>query len=60
MWPDVKASYDEQMDCRYGAARLWVDDIIDPARTRDVLLTALEATALNPQVEKFNPGVIQT
>ena len=57
---NIKQTYDEQTDCRYAAARLWVDAIIDPAKTRDVLQTALEATALNPVVEKFNPGVIQT
>jgi 3-methylcrotonyl-CoA carboxylase beta subunit len=56
----IKAAYDEQTDCRYAAARLWVDAIIDPAKTRDVLLTALLAAALNPEVAKFNPGVIQT
>jgi 3-methylcrotonyl-CoA carboxylase beta subunit len=56
----IQASYEEQTDCRYAAARLWVDAIIDPAQTRDVLLTALQATALNPEVAKFNPGVIQT
>jgi 3-methylcrotonyl-CoA carboxylase beta subunit len=56
----IKASYDEQTDCRYAAARLWVDAIIDPAKTREVLITALKAVALNPEVEKFNPGVIQT
>ena len=26
----MKATYDEQMDPRYGAARLWIDKIIDP------------------------------
>jgi 3-methylcrotonyl-CoA carboxylase beta subunit len=60
VFASIKASYDEQTDCRYAAARLWVDAIIDPAKTRDVLLTALQAAALNPQVAKFNPGVIQT
>jgi 3-methylcrotonyl-CoA carboxylase beta subunit len=60
VFASIKASYDEQTDCRYAAARLWVDAIIDPAKTRDVLLTALHAAALNPEVEKFNPGVIQT
>jgi 3-methylcrotonyl-CoA carboxylase beta subunit len=60
VFASIKASYDEQTDCRYAAARLWVDAIIDPAKTRDVLMTALEAAALNPEVEKFNPGVIQT
>jgi 3-methylcrotonyl-CoA carboxylase beta subunit len=60
VFESIKASYDEQTDCRYAAARLWVDGIIDPARTREVLITALKAVALNPEVEKFNPGVIQT
>ena len=53
-------SYDAQADPRYGAARLWIDAIIDPARTREVLIAALEACALNPEVPRFNPGVLQT
>jgi 3-methylcrotonyl-CoA carboxylase beta subunit len=60
VFESIKASYDEQTDCRYAAARLWVDAIIDPAKTREVLMTALRAVALNPEVAKFNPGVIQT
>jgi 3-methylcrotonyl-CoA carboxylase beta subunit len=56
----IKKTYDEQSDCRYAAARLWVDAIIDPARTREALLLALEAASLNPDVAKFNPGVLQT
>ncbi len=56
----IKATYEAQTDCRYAAARLWVDAIIDPAQTRDALLTALEAVALNPDVPKFNPGILQT
>ena len=57
---EIKATYDAQADPRYGAARLWIDAIIDPARTRDVLITALEACALNLEVPRFNPGVLQT
>jgi 3-methylcrotonyl-CoA carboxylase beta subunit len=60
VFASIKASYDEQTDGRYAAARLWVDAIIDPAKTREVLFTALQAVALNPVVEKFNPGIIQT
>ncbi|HEX5234537.1 MAG TPA: acyl-CoA carboxylase subunit beta [Silvibacterium sp.] len=56
----IKATYEEQTDCRYAAARLWVDAIIDPAKTREALLTALEACALNPEVAKFNVGILQT
>src|SRR5271155_5566263 len=60
VFASIQASYDEQTDGRYAAARLWVDAIIDPAKTREVLFTALQAVALNPEVAKFNPGVIQT
>jgi acetyl-CoA carboxylase carboxyltransferase component len=37
-----------------------VDAIIDPAETRDALLMALEAASLNPEVPRFNPGILQT
>jgi 3-methylcrotonyl-CoA carboxylase beta subunit len=60
LFDEVKATYDEQMDPRYGAARLWVDKIIDPVETRNAITEALEAAALNPDVPKFNVGVIQT
>jgi 3-methylcrotonyl-CoA carboxylase beta subunit len=60
LYDEIKNTYDAQADPRYGAARLWIDAIIDPAKTRDVLITALEACALNPDVPKFNPGVLQT
>ena len=57
---EIRASYDAQADPRYGAARLWIDAIIDPARTREVLIGALNACALNPEVGRYNPGVLQT
>ena len=60
LFESVKATYDEQTDPRYGAARLWIDAIIDPLQTRDVLITALEAASLNPDVPKFNVGILQT
>jgi acetyl-CoA carboxylase carboxyltransferase component len=57
---EIRADYDRQADPRYGAARLWIDAIIDPAKTRDVLIAALEVCALNPDAPRFNPGVLQT
>jgi acetyl-CoA carboxylase carboxyltransferase component len=57
---EIRATYEAQADPRYGAARLWIDAIIDPAKTREVLITALEACALNPDVPRYNPGVLQT
>jgi 3-methylcrotonyl-CoA carboxylase beta subunit len=60
LFDEVKATYDEQMDPRYGAARLWIDKIIDPMETRDALITALDAASLNPELPKFSVGVLQT
>ena len=38
LYESTKRTYDEQMDPRYGAARLWIDAIIDPLETRRCLL----------------------
>jgi acetyl-CoA carboxylase carboxyltransferase component len=60
LYNEVKTTYDEQMDPRYGAARLWIDRIIDPAETREAIITALDAASLNPELPKFSVGVLQT
>jgi acetyl-CoA carboxylase carboxyltransferase component len=60
LFDEIKDTYDAQADPRYGAARLWIDAIIDPAKTREVLITAMEACALNSDVPPFNPGILQT
>jgi 3-methylcrotonyl-CoA carboxylase beta subunit len=60
LFESVKRTYDEQTDPRYGAARLWIDKIIDPIETRDAITHALEAAALNPEVAEFKVGVLQT
>jgi 3-methylcrotonyl-CoA carboxylase beta subunit len=56
----VKATYEHQTDPRYAAARLWLDAIIDPAQTRDAIIWALQAAALNPEIKEFKTGVLQT
>jgi 3-methylcrotonyl-CoA carboxylase beta subunit len=60
LYESIRATYEHQTDPRYGAARLWVDAIIDPAETRDALIWALEAASLNPEVREFKTGVFQT
>jgi acetyl-CoA carboxylase carboxyltransferase component len=55
----VEASYEEQTDVRYAAARLWVDQIVDPARTRDTLLTALAIATRFDDGRPFKTGVLQ-
>ncbi len=60
LYESIRATYDSQTDPRYAAARLWVDAIIDPAQTREALIWALTAAALNPHVAEFKTGVLQT
>jgi 3-methylcrotonyl-CoA carboxylase beta subunit len=60
LYESVKKTYDEQSDPRYGAARLWVDRILDPMETRNAIIMALEAACLNPDVPEFKVGVLQT
>ncbi|TDI18285.1 MAG: acyl-CoA carboxylase subunit beta [Acidobacteria bacterium] len=59
MLESIQATYDHQLDPRYGAARLWVDRIIQPHQTREALQLSLEVAALNPQVPEFKTGVLQ-
>ncbi len=55
----VKGDYDRQTDVRYGAARGWLDAIIDPAQTRSVLTTCLETVTRHAAEEPFRVGVYQ-
>ncbi len=56
----VHASYTEQADIRHGAARGWVDRIIEPHRTREELIAALAATRRWDYDREFKTGVLQT
>jgi len=60
LYESVRQTYTAQMDPRYGAARLWIDKIIDPMETRAAITWALDAASHNPEILKFNVGVIQT
>ncbi len=57
---EIHKKYDEQTNVLYAAARLWVDDIIDPAETREIVSYCIGLVNNNPELKKFNPGVIQT
>jgi 3-methylcrotonyl-CoA carboxylase beta subunit len=57
---EIQARYDAATDPRYAAARLWVDEIIDPRRTREVVTRSLEAAAHQPKLAPFRVGVLQT
>jgi 3-methylcrotonyl-CoA carboxylase beta subunit len=55
----VKQSYEEQTDIRYGAARGWVDAIVQPHQTRDVLIRLLQYVSRPMPKAHFHTGVIQ-
>lgn len=57
---EIQKSYDEKSTALYAAARLWVDEIIDPAETREYISKSIEIANNNPNLDKFNVGVIQT
>jgi acetyl-CoA carboxylase carboxyltransferase component len=55
----VKASYDEQTDVRYAAARLWVDAIVPPEVSRASLLECLAVATRYDSGKPFKTGVFQ-
>ncbi|RYF99424.1 MAG: acyl-CoA carboxylase subunit beta, partial [Chitinophagaceae bacterium] len=55
----IKAMYEKQNSPYYAAARLWVDGIIDPAETRNIISEAINAADHNPYMERFSTGVFQ-
>src|ERR1700745_3460655 len=56
----VKKNYEEQQtDIRYGAARGWVDAIIQPHETRDVLIRLLQYVSRPMPKARFHTGVLQ-
>ena len=57
---EITSAYNEQLSPYYAAARLWVDGIIDPLQTRQVISMGIEAANQAPNEKPFNVGVIQT
>ena len=51
--------YELQTTPYYAAARLWVDDIIDPIQTRTVIAEAISASNNNPDFPGIKLGVFQ-
>lgn len=55
----IRADYLRKTDIRYGAARGWVDGIIAPHETRDVLIYALGVVGRERPKGRFHSGVLQ-
>jgi acetyl-CoA carboxylase carboxyltransferase component len=60
MYDSIKKRYDEQISPYYAASRLWVDAIIDPAKTREFISTGISMANHKKATKKYNVGVIQT
>ena len=56
----VRQTYEDQLDPRYAAARLWIDHIVFPAETRALLSRALQIAHYAPRRDPLRTGVIQT
>ena len=56
---EITDKYNAQTSSYYAAARLWVDEIIDPVETRRVISEGLNAANHNPDIKEFKTGVFQ-
>lgn len=60
LYDTIKSRYDEQISPYYAAGRLWIDAIIDPAKTREVISLGIEMANHKKAEKTYNVGVIQT
>lgn len=56
---EIKDRYETQTSPYYAAARLWVDEIIDPADTRRLISEGITAADQNPRIDELKTGVFQ-
>ncbi len=55
----VKEGYEAKTDVRYAASRLWVDGILDPQHTREVLIEVFQVANRIDEGKPFKTGVLQ-
>jgi len=55
----IKSRYEKQTTPYYAAARLWIDDIIDPGETRKLISEGIAAANNNADIEELKLGVFQ-
>ncbi len=59
MLREIQESYDLKTHPLYAAARLWVDGIVAPSQTREIISRGLAMASHNHSVPVFNAGVLQ-
>ncbi len=60
MHDKIKKKYEQQSDPRYAAARMWIDEIIDPRETRNVIIRSLEIISCQINMSEPHYGILQT
>jgi 3-methylcrotonyl-CoA carboxylase beta subunit len=60
LFEEITKKYEEELSPYYAAARMWVDGVIDPRDTREVISMGIAAANHAEITERFNVGVIQT
>jgi 3-methylcrotonyl-CoA carboxylase beta subunit len=56
---EITERYESQTSAYYAAARLWIDEIIDPAETRNIISECLAACNHSRDHKDFKMGVFQ-
>ncbi len=56
---EIQRTYETELDPKFAAARLWVDGIIDPLETRNVISRGIAMANCNPNMAEFKTGVLQ-
>jgi acetyl-CoA carboxylase carboxyltransferase component len=59
LFEKIKGRYDKQTSPYYAAARLWVDAIIDPLETRQMISEGINASNHNTALKELKTGVFQ-
>jgi 3-methylcrotonyl-CoA carboxylase beta subunit len=56
---EIKDKYEAHTSPYYAASRLWIDEIIDPLDTREVISQGIAAANHNPEIPDLKLGVFQ-
>jgi len=59
IYNEMVEKYAKTTEPLYAAARLWIDEIIKPAETREWISLGIDMANHQKQIPKFNPGIIQ-
>ena len=59
IYSEIKNQYKKQSDPRYAAARLWIDEIINPLDTRKIIIESLDVVKNEGEIKNATYGALQ-